>query len=96
MPGPMLEARAASSTAAGPGGEIGHNAVVRAGDQASLFESRSWGEELAYPLRNSRAVRGSHAMDFPSLDAVLGRDALRNPRFELVGPEGGQNARPPF
>lgn len=56
MPGPMLETPAASSTAAGPGGEIGHNAVVRAGDQAGLFERRSRGEELTYPLRNSRAV----------------------------------------
>lgn len=89
MSGPMLETRAACSTAAGPGGEIGYNAVVRAGDQAGLLERRSRGEEFTYPLRNRRAVRGAHAMDFASLDAVLGRDALRSPRFELVGLEGG-------
>lgn len=83
----MLETRATCSTAAGPGGEIRYDAVVRAGDQAGLFERRPWGKELAYPRRNHRAVCGAHTVDFPPLDAVLGRDAPRRPRFELIGLE---------
>lgn len=56
VPGPMLEARAARSTAAGPGGEIGHDAVVWTWDQAGLLQRRARGEEIAYSVRDGRAV----------------------------------------
>ncbi len=83
----MLETHPACLTAAGPGGEIRYDAVVRAGDQAGLFERRPRGKELTYPRRNHRAVCVAHAVDLAPLDAVLGRDALHRPRFELVGLE---------
>lgn len=52
----MLEARAARSTAAGPGGEIGHDAVVWTRDQAGLLQRQARGEEIAYSVRDGRAV----------------------------------------
>lgn len=92
----VLQAHAAGLAAAGPGGEVGHHAVVGAGDEAGLLQRRPVGEELADAVGHHRAVGGAHALDAAPLDAVLRRDAGGRAQTQLVGEKGHEDARPPF
>lgn len=73
-PRPVLQALGAARAALGPAGELGHDAVPRAGYQAGLLGGRLRCEVLTYFIGDNRSVQLLEAADTPVLQPVLRGD----------------------
>lgn len=87
-PRPVLQALGAARAALGPAGELGDDAVPRAGHQAGLLGGRLWSEILTYFVGHDGSVQLLEAADAPALQPVLRGDA--SPGSHLTAGNGDE------
>lgn len=92
---PVPESRPAGLGAGGPWGVLGHDAVLRAGDQAGLLQPRRGLKVLADDVLCRRAVRLEYAAHLPGLDALLAAAAARGRTLCPKGPGRDRHALVP-
>lgn len=85
--GAVLEPAAARLGALGPGGELGHDAVLRAGDEAGLLQQRLGLEVLADDILRGAVFLLLHARDLSHLNAFCPLHA-RQGLLQAFGDDG--------